>query len=186
MQKLYVAMALCLVLLLTACSSKEASTMAFESDSSEVTNESRQDLLDNSNIAVTVASGKFRVNYLESTALSLISGIIPTENAVYIWGCKYQNDIGTDHILKYSYSEGIIMDCPLSTSENGYILSFDINKKDSDSLCYLERIDSDDESVCSRKFQSLFVPTSPKLFHCNHSIHEKSPYYEWILDIFCC
>lgn len=70
MQKLYVAMALCLVLLLTACSSKEASTMAFESDSSEVTNESRQDLLDNSNIAVTVASGKFRVNYLESTALS--------------------------------------------------------------------------------------------------------------------
>ena len=58
MQKLYVAMALCLVLLLTACSSKEASTMAFESDSSEVTNESRQDLLDNSNIAVTVASGE--------------------------------------------------------------------------------------------------------------------------------
>lgn len=160
MQKLYVAMALCLVLLLTACSSKEASTMAFESDSSEVTNESRQDLLDNSNIAVTVASGKFRVNYLESTALSLISGIIPTENAVYIWGCKYQNDIGTDHILKYSYSEGIIMDCPLSTSENGYILSFDINKKDSDSLCYLERIDSDDESVWTLHYKDKEISLS--------------------------
>ncbi len=128
---LLLAIAVLCCLVLTSCSDQESKLP-------EEPKTAPQEPAKNEKILkITTLETLFRTEYLPTDKLSIVLGAVAQEEAVYLWGCNFQNETAEYWAVRYDPNNEP-EEYPLPVSEHGTVMTVDAVQ---DEVYYLERAD---------------------------------------------
>ena len=128
---LLLAIAVLCCLVITSCSDQE-SKLPEEPKTAPQEPEKDEKIL-----KITTSETLFRTEYLSTDKLSIVLGAVAQEEAVYLWGCSFQNET-TEYWAVRHDPNNEPEEYPLSVSEHGTVMTVDAVQ---DEVYYLERAD---------------------------------------------
>ena len=131
---LLLAIAVLCCLMLTSCSDQESKLP-------EEPKTAPQEPAKNEKILkITTLETLFRTEYLSTDKLSIVLGAVAQEEAVYLWGCNFQNETTEYWAVRYNPNEEP-EEFSLPVSEHGTVMAMDAAQGE---IYYLERADFED------------------------------------------